>query len=58
MLVIALATVVLAGLAIAAPARAQSIVIGVPTPSTGPAAVASEWERWGINSVADIVEVK
>src|SRR5882757_11191450 len=45
---IALAAAVLAGLAIAAPARAQSIVIGVSTPSTGPAAVASEWERWGI----------
>src|SRR5882757_3095103 len=46
---IALAAAVLAGLAIAAPARAQSIVIGVSTPSTGPAAVASEWERWGID---------
>src|SRR3954470_18691542 len=45
----ALAAAVLAGLAIAAPARAQSIVIGVSTPSTGPAAVASEWERWGID---------
>ena len=54
----ALAAAVLAGLAIAAPARAQSIVIGVSTPSTGPATVASEWERWGIDFVADVVEVK
>jgi branched-chain amino acid transport system substrate-binding protein len=45
----ALAAAILAGLAIASPARAQSIVIGVSTPSTGPAAVASEWERWGID---------
>ena len=45
----ALAAAVLVGLAIASPARAQSIVIGVSTPSTGPAAVASEWERWGID---------
>ena len=58
MLLTALAAAVLAGLAIAAPARAQSIVMGVSTPSTCPAAVASEWERWGIDSVADIVEVK
>jgi branched-chain amino acid transport system substrate-binding protein len=43
-----LALAFLAGLVIAHPARAQSIVIGVSTPSTGPAAVASEWERWGI----------
>ena len=45
----ALAAAFLAGLAIASPAGAQSIVIGVSTPSTGPAAVASEWERWGID---------
>jgi branched-chain amino acid transport system substrate-binding protein len=45
----ALAAAVLVGLAIASPARAQSIVVGVSTPSTGPAAVASEWERWGID---------
>ena len=50
-----LALAFLAGLAIAHPARAQSIVIGVSTPSTGPAAVASEWERWGIElAVAEI----
>ena len=45
----ALAAVFFAGFAIATPARAQNIVIGVSTPSTGPAAVASEWERWGID---------
>lgn len=34
-----------------APAMAQQgpIVIGVSTPKTGPAAVASEWEMWGVN---------
>jgi branched-chain amino acid transport system substrate-binding protein len=31
------------------PAHAQSVLIGVSTPATGPAAVASEWERWGID---------
>lgn len=30
-------------------ATAQPIVIGVSTPVTGPAAVASEWEMWGVN---------
>lgn len=30
-------------------AGAQSILIGVSTPQTGPAAVASEWEMWGVN---------
>ena len=38
----------LAALLIASPALAQSIVIGVSTPITGPAAAAAEWERWGI----------
>jgi branched-chain amino acid transport system substrate-binding protein len=33
----------------AAPALAQPIVIGVSTPQTGVAAVASEWELWGAN---------
>src|SRR6266404_1732483 len=33
----------------AAPAMAQPIVIGVSTPQTGVAAVASEWEMWGVN---------
>jgi branched-chain amino acid transport system substrate-binding protein len=33
----------------AAPVLAQPIVIGVSTPKTGPAAVASEWEMWGVN---------
>jgi len=45
----ALAVAFLAGLTMAGPARAQNIVIGVSTPITGPAAVASEWERWGID---------
>ena len=31
------------------PALAQPIVIGVSTPQTGVAAVASEWEMWGVN---------
>jgi branched-chain amino acid transport system substrate-binding protein len=33
----------------ATPAAAQSIQIGLSTPVTGPAAVASEWERWGVD---------
>lgn len=33
----------------ACPAAAQSIQIGLSTPITGPAAVASEWERWGVD---------
>jgi branched-chain amino acid transport system substrate-binding protein len=45
----ALAVAFLALLAMASSARAQNIVIGVSTPITGPAAVASEWERWGID---------
>jgi branched-chain amino acid transport system substrate-binding protein len=44
---------VMAGLAAAvlgvAPAMAQPIVIGVSTAQTGPAAVAAEWELWGVN---------
>ncbi|HEY6980552.1 ABC transporter substrate-binding protein [Reyranella sp.] len=36
-----------------APALAQPIVIGVSTPKTGPAAVASEWEMWGVNLAVD-----
>src|SRR5258708_11600604 len=32
-----------------APAMAQPIVIGISTPQTGVAAVASEWEMWGVN---------
>ncbi|MGE5148909.1 MAG: ABC transporter substrate-binding protein [Rhodospirillaceae bacterium] len=40
-----------AGLLITAPAMAQQepIVIGVSTAQTGPAAVAAEWELWGVN---------
>jgi branched-chain amino acid transport system substrate-binding protein len=38
-----------AALAIAPAASAEDILIGVSTPITGPAAVASEWERWGID---------
>ena len=45
----ALAVAFLASLAMACSARGQNIVIGVSTPITGPAAVASEWERWGID---------
>jgi len=36
-------------LAFAGGASAQNIVVGVSTPKTGPAAVASEWELWGVN---------
>jgi branched-chain amino acid transport system substrate-binding protein len=39
-----------AGLLVAAPAMAQEpILIGVSTAQTGPAAVAAEWELWGVN---------
>jgi branched-chain amino acid transport system substrate-binding protein len=39
-----------AGLLVAAPAMAQQpIVIGVSTAKTGPAAVAAEWELWGVD---------
>ena len=38
------------GALVAAPAMAQEpIVIGVSTAQTGPAAVAAEWELWGVN---------
>jgi branched-chain amino acid transport system substrate-binding protein len=42
---------VAAAVSLAAPAMAQQgpIVIGISTPQTGPAAVASEWELWGVN---------
>ena len=43
------AVIVLLGLGLSGPVRAQNILIGVSTPVTGPAAVASEWERWGID---------
>ena len=33
----------------ASPVMAQPIVIGVSTAQTGPAAVAAEWELWGVN---------
>jgi branched-chain amino acid transport system substrate-binding protein len=46
---IAIATLILSGLALANPASAQNILIGLSTPATGPAAVASEWERWGVD---------
>jgi branched-chain amino acid transport system substrate-binding protein len=36
-------------LSFAGAALAQNIVIGVSTAQTGPAAVASEWEMWGVN---------
>src|ERR1700726_3811454 len=38
-----------ASLVAASPAVAQNILIGLSTPVTGPAAVASEWERWGVD---------
>lgn len=34
---------------VAGTAAAQPIVIGVSTPQTGAASVASEWEMWGVN---------
>ena len=41
--------------ALAAPAFAQNIVLGVSTPITGPAATAAEWEKWGYElAVAEI----
>lgn len=36
-------------MSVAGAASAQNIVIGVSTAQTGPAAVASEWEMWGVN---------
>ena len=42
-------TGVIAAVLGAAPAMAQPIVIGVSTAQTGPAAVAAEWELWGVN---------
>ena len=36
-----------------APAQAQDILIGVSTPATGPAAIASEREMWGVNLAVD-----
>ena len=39
--------------AIAAPALAQNILIGVSTPITGPAATAAEWEKWGYQLALD-----
>jgi branched-chain amino acid transport system substrate-binding protein len=36
-------------MSIAGSVSAQNILIGVSTPQTGPAAVASEWEMWGVN---------
>jgi branched-chain amino acid transport system substrate-binding protein len=42
-------TAILAALALTDQGSAQNILVGVSTPVTGPAAVASEWERWGID---------
>lgn len=36
-------------MSVAGAASAQNIVIGVSTAQTGPAAVAAEWELWGVN---------
>ena len=44
-----LAAAAIAGLWGMGSAMAQPIVIGVSTPQTGVAAVASEWEMWGVN---------
>jgi branched-chain amino acid transport system substrate-binding protein len=49
------AVVILLGLGLSGPAYAQNILIGVSTPVTGPAAVASEWERWGIDLAVEEV---
>ena len=38
-----------ASLSFVGAASAQNIVIGISTAQTGPAAVASEWEMWGVN---------
>lgn len=38
-----------AAVAFTVPVAAQPIVIGVSTAQTGPAAVAAEWELWGVN---------
>ena len=43
------AAVFAAALLAAGTASAQPIVIGISTPATGAAAVASEWELWGVN---------
>jgi branched-chain amino acid transport system substrate-binding protein len=51
------AVVVLLGLGLSGPACAQNILIGVSTPVTGPAAVASEWERWGIDLAVEEINV-
>src|SRR5262249_44700172 len=40
---------VAAALSWAVPVSAQPIVIGVSRAQTGPAAVAAEWELWGVN---------
>ena len=49
-----MATVVAGFVGIASAAAQQPpIVIGVSTPQTGPAAVASEWEMWGVNLAVD-----
>ena len=40
---------VLAVVAAATPALSQDIVIGLSSPSTGPAATAAEWEKWGVD---------
>src|SRR6476646_4826158 len=40
---------VILGAAMPAMAQQQPIVIGVSTAQTGPAAVAAEWELWGVN---------
>lgn len=50
----------LAALGFATPSLAQQppIVIGVSTPQTGPAAVASEWEMWGVNLAVEEVNAQ
>ena len=44
-----LGSLVLGALATPAMAQQEPIVIGVSTAQTGPAAVAAEWELWGVN---------
>src|ERR1044071_3388195 len=48
-----LAAALAAGMWAIGSAGAQPIVIGVSTPQTGVAAVASEWEMWGANLAVD-----
>ena len=43
---------------VGSPASAQNILIGLSTPATGPAAVASEWERWGVDLAVEEINAE